>query len=980
MGFRIDKLKLHSGHQNYPVLYASDNERFVGQNQHGWFRIGAANSSHLHMETDRENFYFYNSIQNAVNIKAPIYYDINDTNYYIDGASTSNLNELIATKGRFRRSQTNGNYTTAALWTESYNNTTTGIAFHISGNYGGFLEMRTDRVLYWKGHKVWTAETDGSGSGLDADTVDGNHASAFALASHGHNYLPLTGGVLSGNLDVNADIQGNTFTQAASGIPRNNLGSPTVSEMALFDNQFVPKTTLANNYDDLSDLTFWKQDTSSSAWVEITTYSDDDKRRFLRTKNSNVVIPSGAYKFRVEFVGNNYHYANAMYAYWSSNSHNTQVHVWKYNQSNASWHQHTSSSATVSSWPGHLYLPFDTIPWHETITTSTGHHKTVRIEFTPTWSTGDHAWRSINLYGMEIWGGYPSGRREPHYYDHLGKFHVVKDLSVAGSSYTPITYDSNNTSYYSDPSATSNFNVINATGGTSTEWNTAYDWGDHAGIYATAAHSHTWDNISGGSVNGWGGLKHTTPSGYIEFGPANSSYAHIYTDTPNFYFNKPLIVNGNSTINVADIRSHAFYDIGDTNYYVNPAGLISAAFNGSVGIGTTSPSYKLDIYDSSSGAHQIALRSTGSGSAGIWFDASNGDIAGSDYAWIRQNNDLTFEIGVDSLGGDMLFTEGGSERMRISSGNVGIGTTSPQAKLEVQGSAPYIFISDDTETESGIIFRDLQAGYGQAAAIKFSSADNKLRFYNNDTTAVRMTINTNGNVGIGETDPTNKLHVGGSIKWEGVGTAGILSGSEIDVSIAAQGSVPLILSANNSESLLLDPNDLVYKLGDYTDDNNGAYLEIDDDGSLATFHNSDLDILGGVYAENNVFTDGDLQTTGRVQIDGVKEYRESFTANGNSTLTFDVDIKSIGASGQPFEVFAGWTHYSTSYGCMFKAAYFQRSTIQSNITLVQTLINQSSLNAGFWSVSYVDANTIRITKNAGSHTSSGHGYIRVTHL
>lgn len=36
---------------------------------------------------------------------------------------------------------------------------------------------------------------DGSGSGLDADTLDGQHASAFAPASHTHNYTPLNPGL-----------------------------------------------------------------------------------------------------------------------------------------------------------------------------------------------------------------------------------------------------------------------------------------------------------------------------------------------------------------------------------------------------------------------------------------------------------------------------------------------------------------------------------------------------------------------------------------------------------------------------------------------------------------------------------------------------------------------------------------------------------------------------------------------------------------
>ena len=54
-----------------------------------------------------------------------------------------------------RGSQHDGDYSSAALWTESYNNTTTGIAFHISGIVGKFLEMRTDQALYWDNEQVW---------------------------------------------------------------------------------------------------------------------------------------------------------------------------------------------------------------------------------------------------------------------------------------------------------------------------------------------------------------------------------------------------------------------------------------------------------------------------------------------------------------------------------------------------------------------------------------------------------------------------------------------------------------------------------------------------------------------------------------------------------------------------------------------------------------------------------------------------------
>ena len=108
--------------------------------------------------------------------------------------------------------------------------------------------------------------------------------------------------------------------------------------------------------------------------------------------------------------------------------------------------------------------------------------------------------------------------------------------------------------------------------------------------------------------------------------------------------------------------------------------------------------------------------------------------------------------------------------------------------------------------------------------------------------------------------------------------------------------------------------------------------------------------------------------------------RENFTTTGIATPSFDIDVKSIGASGQPFEVFVAFTHYSTGYGAGLHQAYYQRSTVQSNISLIHTYFNQTSTLGGAWSVSYVNATTIRVSKSAGTSGGSGYGYIRVTRL
>ena len=45
--------------------------------------------------------------------------------------------------------------------------------------------------------KCWSTVNDGAGSGLDADLLDGNHASAFAVTGHTHEYLQTGSNTLS---------------------------------------------------------------------------------------------------------------------------------------------------------------------------------------------------------------------------------------------------------------------------------------------------------------------------------------------------------------------------------------------------------------------------------------------------------------------------------------------------------------------------------------------------------------------------------------------------------------------------------------------------------------------------------------------------------------------------------------------------------------------------------------------------------------
>lgn len=70
-------------------------------------------------------------------------------------------------------------------------------------------------------------------------------------------------------------------------------------------------------------------------------------------------------------------------------------------------------------------------------------------------------------------------------------------------------------------------------------------------MYYRGQYSGTWSawrevTVEDEVRNTWGGLKSQTAHGYIWLGPSNTSHAHIYTDRASFYFDKPLLRQGNT--------------------------------------------------------------------------------------------------------------------------------------------------------------------------------------------------------------------------------------------------------------------------------------------------------------------------------------------------------------------------------------------------------------------------------------------------
>ena len=164
---------------------------------------------------------------------------------------------------------------------------------------------------------------------------------------------------------------------------------------------------------------------------------------------------------------------------------------------------------------------------------------------------------------------------------------------------------------------------------------------------------------------------------------------------------------------------------------------------GNVGIGTTSPSYKLDVQGNSG---LVTINTNGSLSAGGQFISGIGEFVSS------------------SSGTDVNFRAGATHLMVLkTSGNVGIGTTSPAYKLEVNGSFGTVTSGIYLEYNSGILYHAGGSGNyyqyisGANYLLSNRTATGALVFSTVDTE--RMRITSAGNVGIGTTSPSTQLNV-----------------------------------------------------------------------------------------------------------------------------------------------------------------------------------------------------------------------------
>ena len=335
-----------------------------------------------------------------------------------------------------------------------------------------------------------------------------------------------------------------------------------------------------------------------------------------------------------------------------------------------------------------------------------------------------------------------------------------------------------------------------------------------------------------------------------------------------------------------------------------------ATSGNNVGIGTTSPSEKLHVQNGSSGYSgsynartQAIVESNNSTGTVLSIMASNTGYSGLFFG--DQDGEAVGQIHYDHPTNALRFATSGSEHMRIdTSGNVGIGTTTPQGKLDVDGDLRITrnivsntvyqmlsFGSDRTNDDYGGVNKDYwrvnlatpgASTDGGSSAHAFGTLIFSGVTGSNTTYADRLAITAGGNVGIGTNTPSSPLHV----KYTGTGDGLTLESSEA----GASASPDLVLYRNSSSPADADQigniffrgkddggNDANYALilgaindaSDGTEDGN-LFFRTASAGSLANRLSivSDKVGIGTDSPSEKLHVDGNIKTTGIIYSGG----------------------------------------------------------------------------------------------------------------
>ena len=329
-----------------------------------------------------------------------------------------------------------------------------------------------------------------------------------------------------------------------------------------------------------------------------------------------------------------------------------------------------------------------------------------------------------------------------------------------------------------------------------------------------------------------------------------------------------------------------------------------AYVSGSVGIGTTNPSYKFDLLDTDTDV--VRFRGTNSG---VRFQSNSTTM------------DIVSHNGSDSNTRNLLIRQYGASTgiLLDTNNNVGIGTINPGYKLDVHGSAA--FTTGVFFHPSGVVKAAINVAQTANQGVNGTAVDDtyqwttggKILWSTDNGVTPNLVLNSTGNVGIGTTNPSASLEIKKDVGSQIVNLLKLTNSStagDPGQSIVFQGYYnSAVISAFQTPTFSLGGNLQLQTYNGSNTLNTGILLNKDGNVGIGTATPiAKLDVSGDVRV-SGVVTASD---TTLISLDGTSAVRQRFFPS-SGTGNFNWQIAAQTNVNNGFEI----TPSSASGGSTF---------------------------------------------------------------
>lgn len=394
------------------------------------------------------------------------------------------------------------------------------------------------------------------------------------------------------------------------------------------------------------------------------------------------------------------------------------------------------------------------------------------------------------------------------------------------------------------------------------------------GNYWNAIGSNAGENNTGGS--NWIAIGYGAARYYSGGTTAASSFSN------GVYIGKTAKVGAAGAQNEIVIGYEA-EGIGSNSVVLGNDSITTTVLKGNVGIGMTNPSVALEVQQSADNQGLKILGFDNESNSNLHFyvdNFGNDRITSSEFLNITSGGSSSYTadgylrlrgVGTSSQieldGTDINFTVASSERMRLTSTGLGIGTTSPSEKLVVDNGNIHVNTPSTNATGNGLRLNrpgSYYAGIEIATndTVDWSIGANTYGFgiYENGLAATtRIIIKDGGNVGIGTTNPSTKLHVAGVAQVTESGNSAFYGGDYLRV---FNGQVYTMRNSSGNQRFAFDNTSgtlSTYNSSNvrttYFNNSGSSYINGGNVGIGTSSPSQKLEVDGNVKAETLIATD-----------------------------------------------------------------------------------------------------------------------------